>query len=195
MRIGYILELVVAIGVGLGLARHRLTDPDLAYSFGVLSWFVSFEIGADAFFAGVGLVGGLAVLVERLRGRSPSPWGPGRRVWFLVASYLLIILIDRILGTVMSRLFMDAYFSSSISDEIVSGMRGEYGEFLFPSMAWFLLALGLTSLTDHARRNLAADSRDWGGRLFAALLVSTWLGLRVLVLFNTYKQSMGGGMS
>ena len=50
MRIGYILELVFAIGLGLGLARYRLTNPDLGYSFGVPSWFVSFEIGSDAFF-------------------------------------------------------------------------------------------------------------------------------------------------
>ena len=132
MRIGYILELVVAIGVGLGLARHRLTDPDLAYSFGVLSWFVSFEIGADAFFAGVGLVGGLAVLVERLRGRSPSPWGPGRRVWFLVASYLLIILIDRILGTVMSRLFMDADFRVQFLMKSSAACAGGMASSCFP---------------------------------------------------------------
>ena len=88
MRLLYAQELVLAVGVGLGLASYRLSWPGRAETFGPLSWIDWFEVGIDSIFAGVGLVSGLATFVEQTRGSSRVPWGPGRWVWFVVASYL-----------------------------------------------------------------------------------------------------------
>jgi len=193
MRLHYALELVLAIGVGLGLARYRLTWPEQAETFGALSWIDAFEVGADSILAGVGLVGGLATFVERVRGKSPVPWGPGRKVWLFVASYLSLRLLDEVLGTISIRFDPGIYIQNSVSTEIVRGLRGTYGEFLLQPMTWFILALGLTSLVDPTRRNPAADGREWGGRVFAAVLVCTGLGFRALVLLGIHPQVMGGG--
>jgi hypothetical protein len=192
MRLRHVLEWVFAIGVGLGLARHRVVGMDY---YEVLSGFAVFQVGVDAFFAGVGLVGGLGVLVERLGGRPAVPWGPGRRTWLLVASYLVLTQLDMAVGTAASRLDPGLFFQGSIVDDIFNGLREDYGPFLLPPMAWFLLALGLTSLADAPRPARPADAKEWGGRVFAGLIVSTWLGLRILIWLGVYRGSMGGGMS
>ena len=157
MRLRHALELVFAIGVGLGLARYRLGGWEYT---GLPSRLATFEIGTDAFFAGVGLAGGLAVLVERLHGKPTVPWGPGRRTWLLVASYLLLTQLDMIVGTATSRLVPGPFFQDSILDDVFNGLRGDYGPFLLPPMAWFLLALGLTSLADAPRPARPADARE-----------------------------------
>ena len=75
MRLSYAMELVVAAGVGMALTRYRLTDPDYVEFCGVLTWIVRLEDGIDAFFEGVALVGGLGILLEQARGKSPRIWG------------------------------------------------------------------------------------------------------------------------
>ena len=193
MRLHYALELVLALGVGLGLARYRLTWPEQVETFGALSWADSFEIGADSFFAGFGLVGGLATFVERVRGKSPVPWGPGRRVWFFTASYLFLTIFDKALGTIAIRFQPGIYIQNSLSTEITRGLRGRYGEFLLQPMTWFLSALGLALLAGRTQRHPILDEREWGGRVFAAVLVTTGIGLRALVLLGIRPQVMGGG--
>lgn len=194
MRLYYALEMVLAVGVGLGLARYRLTWPEQAETFGALSRIDSFEIGIDSILAGVGLVGGLATLVERVRGRSPVLWGPGRWVWFLVASYLVLTLLNEIAGTIAIRFTPGIFIQDSMFTDIIRGLRGRYGELLLRPMTWFLLALGLTSLADPTQRTPTPDAREWGGRVFAVVIVSTGLCLRALLLLGIRQQSMGGGM-
>ena len=194
MRLLYAQELVLAVGVGLGLASYRLTWPDRADTFGPLSGIDWFEVGIDATLAGIGLVGGLATFAERARRSSHVPWGPGRWVWSLVASYLLLTLLDQILGTIAMRFAPGVVFvQNSIPTDIIDGLRGRYGEFLFPFMTWFILSLGLTSLAVRAPRDPASDAREWCGRVFAVLLVSIGLGLRALLLLGFRRQVMGGG--
>jgi hypothetical protein len=192
MRLRHALELVFAIGVGLGLARYRVVGHEY---YEQLSGLAVFQVGIDAFFAGVGLAGGLAVLVERAWSKSPEPWGSGRRTWLLVASYLVLTQLDMAVGTAASRLVPGLSFQDSILGDVFDGLREDYGPFLLPPMAWFLLALGLTSLADAPRPARPADAREWGGRVFAGLIVSTWLGLRILIWLGVCRESMGGGMS
>lgn len=194
MRLLYWMEIVLALSVGLGLARYRLTWPEQAETFGTLSWVDSFEIGVDSIFAGVGLVGGLATFVERVRGKSPVCWGPGRWVWSIVASYLVLTTLDKILGTMAIRFEPGIYIQNSLSTEIIRGLRGRYFEFLLQPMTWFLTALGLTSLAGRTQRNPILDGRECGGRVFAAVLIFTGLGLRALQLLGIRSQVMGGGM-
>ena len=194
MRLHYALEIVLSIGVGLGLARYRLTWPEQEESFGALSRIDLIEIGIDSILAGVGLVGGLATFIERVRGRSPVPLGPGRWVWFLVASYLLLTLLNEIAGTIAIRFAPGIFIQNSVFTDIIRGLRGRYGELLLRPMTWFLLALGLTLLADPRQRTPTPDAREWGGRVFAAVLVSTGLGLRTLLLLGIRQEAMGGGM-
>jgi hypothetical protein len=193
MRLLYAQELVLAVGVGLGLASYRLTWPDRSSTFGPTSGIDWFEVGIDATFAGIGLVGGLATFCERARRSSRGPWGPGRWVWSLVASYFLLTLLDQILGTIAMRFAPGVVFlQKSITTDIIDGIRGRYGAFLFPFMTWFLLSLGLTWLAVRAPRDPAPDAREWCGRVFGALVVSTGLGLRVFELLGFRSQIMGG---
>jgi len=194
MRLLYAQELVLAFGVGLGLASYRLTWPDWGETFGPLSWIDWFEVGIDSIFAGVGLVSGLATFVEQVRRSSRVPWGPGRWAWAVVASYLLLTLFDEALGTIAIRFTPGIFIQNSVTTDILNGVRGRYGEFLFPSMTWFLLALGLTSLAVRATRTNVCDAREWCGRVFAGLLVTTGLALRALLLLGFRHQIMGGGM-
>src|SRR5262249_46259973 len=121
MRLHDLLEIGLAVGVGLGLARYRLTWPERAETFGAPS-------RIDSFLAGVGLVGGLATFVERVRGRSPVRWGPGRWVWCLVASSLLLALLNEIVGTIAIRFTPGIFIQDSVSTEITRGLRGRFGE-------------------------------------------------------------------
>ena len=195
MRLLYGQELVLALGVGLGLASYRMTWPDWEETFGSPSSIDRFEIGIDSIFAGVGLVSGLATFVEQVRRRLRVSWGPGRWVWGVVASYLLLTLFDKALGTIAIRSDPGMIFiQNPILTDILDGVRGRYGEFLFPSMTWFLLALGLTSLAVRTTRRTVCDAREWCGRVFASLLVATGLGLRALLLLGFRHQIMGGGM-
>jgi hypothetical protein len=194
MRLLYAQELVLALGVGLGLASNRLTWPDRVETFGPSSAIDWFEVGIDSIFAGVGLVSGLATFVERARKSYRLPWGPGRYVWALVASYLILTFLDQILSTIAIRFNPEvAFIQNSIATDIVQGIRGRYGHSLFPFMTWFLLSLGLTSLAVRSPRDPAPDAREWCGRVFGVLLVSTGLGLRALLLLGIRHPGMGGG--
>ena len=72
MRLAHALELVLAIGVGLGFAHYRATGPEFAEFY--QTRFAEMQDMADSFLAGVALIGGLEVLTERLRGKYSSPW-------------------------------------------------------------------------------------------------------------------------
>ncbi len=137
---------------------------------------------------------GLATLVEQVRRTSRVPWGPGRWAWAAVASYLLLTLVDEALGTIAIRFTPGIFIQNSVTTDILNGVRGRYGEFWFPSMTWFLLALGLTSLAVRATHTNVCDAREWCGRGFAGLLVTTGLALRALLLLGFRHQIMGGGM-
>jgi hypothetical protein len=196
MRLAYLLELVLAIGVGLGLARYRLNWPDLPESYPHLASIDQFEVGSDSFLAGVGLVGGLALGLRAALGRERRPWGPGRWVWFLIPTYLLLTLSDRVAGTVAAR-SIRSFSSDPLGAEVINGFWGDYGGFLLPAddlrFVWFLLAAGLTGLVARAPHDPAPDAREWAGRVVAVLIIVNGLGLRALLLFGIREQGMGGG--
>jgi hypothetical protein len=178
----------------MALTRWRLTDPDHVDYFASLQWIVRLEDGIDSFFAGVALVGGAGMLVERARGRSPKSWGPGRWVWFLVASYLFLKLLDPICSTVSQHIWAVGLNQASLIQDVIEGFRWKYGEFLLRSTSWFILAFGLTALVAGTPRDPNPDSREWAGWAFAFLLVSTVLALKTLLLLGYPESMMGGGM-
>src|SRR4051794_37354566 len=127
MRLAYAQELLIAVGVGMGLARYRLNWSELS---GLNSWLVWLEITVGGVCAGVALVGGLGLLIERARGKSPSPWGPGRWAWLFLASYLVLDGLDSFVRTVAVRLHTTN--STSLIEDFLEGLQGEHGELLIP---------------------------------------------------------------
>lgn len=193
MRLRFAMELVLALGVGLGLARYRLTWPDREETFGPMTQIDALEVGIDSLLAGIGLVEGLATVVERFRGKSPVPWGPGRRAWVVVAGYLLLNVLDHVLGSIAAKFAPGLFIRDSPVDLVLQGIRGRYGLFLLPAMSWFLLALGLAALAERAPRGAPPDAREWSGRAFAAVLVLAGLAFRAAELFGLRLLVMGGG--
>jgi len=191
MRLKYALELVLAVAVGLGFNRYRATGEDYAECYG--TGFQQFQDGADSILAGVALVEGLGILIERVRGKSPSRWGPGRWVWCLAATYLALQMLDLVRDNAAARLSR-TFSSDPLWSDVLRCVRGKYGEFLIPSFGWFLTALGLTALVARREESTAADGREWSGRAYAALVVVVLLCFKALTLLGFYQGGMGGGM-
>jgi len=191
VRLSYAMELVVAAGVGMALTRYRLTDADYQELCAVLTGIVRLEDGIDAFFEGVALVGGLGILVERARGKSPRILGPGRRIWALVASYLLLHLVDPICGTVSAHIW-DVFHQDSLIEDVLEGLRWRYGQVLLPSVSWFLLALALPAFAARSQLGAKPDGRERAGRVLAVLLISTVLILKALIVLGFQEGTMGG---
>jgi len=187
----YAMELVMAVAVGLGFNRYRATGED--YTEYYRTRFMQFQDGADSILAGVALVEGLGVLIERVRGKSPARWGPGRWVWCLAATYLALRMLDLVRENVAARLSR-TYSSDSLWSAVLECVRGKYGEFLIPSFGWFLLALCLTALAARRGDSTAPDGREWSGRAYALVVVVVLLGFTVLTLLGFYQGGMGGGM-
>jgi len=190
MRLKYVLGLVGSIALGLGFARYRATGPEYTEFFGSL--LEQSQDFSDAILAGVALGEGLGVVVERVWGRSPSRWGPGRWVWCLAASYLVLRGLDCVGDTVSFR-NSAVYVQDSLNADLARGLRGKYAEFLIPQFAWFLLALGLTWLVARRGDAIVNDGRELTGRVFAALTVVLMLGFKVITLYGYYQGEIGGG--
>jgi hypothetical protein len=195
MCLFYAIELVLAAGVGLALVRYQQTDPDYQELGGFLTGIVRLEDGIDVFFAGVALVGGMGILVERARGRSPRNWGPGRWIWVIVASYLLLHVLDAFCGTLSAHIWAVGVNQASLVEDLLRGLRWKYGRYLLPSISWFTLALAMTSLLARPQLPPAPDARDRAGTVFAVLLIFCVLVLKVFILFGYQEGTMGGGMS
>ncbi len=200
MRLSYLLELVLAVCVGLGLARYRLTGPELADTLTQLPPIYWYEEGIDSFLAGMALVGGLGTLIERARGKSPAAWGPGRWAWASLAIYLVIHLLEwtaEITAQYNQAIVANPRVGigqNSLWEKILQEQRGGYSGLLLTSIPWFLLALGLTSLAAPGRRDSSPDAREWAGRLFAASIVAVAIGFTALLLLGFKPSGMGGGM-
>jgi|GEM_PF-3133730 len=194
MRLSYALELILVVGISLGLTRYRLSDSDHAEAFSNLQWIVRFKDGIDTFYAGVAIVGSVGLLVESVRGRSPKTWGPGRWVWSFVALYLLFRQIDPICGTVSRHIWAVGMNSNSLISDLIYNVFCNNDWFLLTSAAWMLMAMWLTSLFARSPRELNPDGREWAGRVFALLLILTTFSLKALILLGHQEESMGGGL-
>lgn len=191
MRLSYLLELVLALGVGFGLARYRISNPDWAdYHPGrsPIDWS---EEAIGCVLAGTAFVSGLGTFLERARGKVPGAWGPGRWSLASLCLYLTLSLLDDVAGTVASH-YQGLHQNTTVHD-ILEGFRGRYYEFLPPDVAWFLLALGVVSLAAPSKPRERADAREWTGRMLAALIVVAALVFRCLSWFGVRPQGMGGG--
>lgn len=163
MNIGYAIELVIALAFGLGAWLGAYWND--AFPNEVDTWqafFVEWVLSrGTVFLVGVSLVGGLGVMVESLRGRSPHPWGPGRWVWAITS-----------LGSVAFGVQYVSYFYS----HLLKSRDAYYGLSMFVSGHWieltaFLVSLGITARLLGLPKSSRADAREWAGRLLGVMMI------------------------
>lgn len=166
--IAFLMEVVLAIGVGLSAARlHREA---------IRFWFSSLGREGDALlpyrifliaFAatlGVGLAVGSA-----WRRRGPADWGPGR--WTIATSGFLGLAV---LAEDLATMAIHRYRGKPLPgfEEFV----GDFGLSLAISFAYIpyiLVALWLTTRASGRRLIGTLDAREWAGRLIAGAFVAT----------------------
>src|SRR5579864_3342245 len=170
IRIAFLLELILALAVGMGLAR---ADPKYAellagFPLGLRNW-ITQVIGNVS--AGFALVVGLATFIERARGRSPLTWGPGRSATSILCIYVIYLnLAKAALVFRISLLFVRVHafwLRGTGLDKLLQGN----GLMFQMSVPWFVLGLGITYLVVRPARDPSPDAREWAGRVFSALVV------------------------
>jgi hypothetical protein len=179
MRLGYALELVAGCGVGLALARYEFRlwywhERALGVASKPPQWA---NLVGGGVLTGMALVSALSLVVEVVRHRSPTIWGPGRLIW--MASGALILMIggwSGVIGAILAvqRLRNDLHLHSW--GEWIGWLAGYPVESWAGSwrcLAWTPAALWLTTIVARLPRDPAPDAREWTGRAFAILILAS----------------------
>jgi hypothetical protein len=180
IRLGYLLEMVVALAVGLALARWSSESVMGAGKWTANMLLTRLRYAVEPALSGVALVGFAGVAVEVFRKRTPKVWGVGRWIWSLSG---LLILID--LGLQLSFETVLIWRSKGrlpSSDQIQRVMRGLLSSHFFSQGAWFLLGVCVTAWAAGQLRDPDPDAREWTGRVFLAILVAWAVACRTLIV-------------
>jgi hypothetical protein len=181
IRLSYVLELVMALAVGLALDRE-LRRPDSSLQEIIAdqpAWVQSgvlFTHHADAICAGVVLVEGACLWVEFFRGRSPTTWGFGRLAW----SVAFLVRILKVLEITLSNLAI-VLRGGRKPASVFAALESSWDEalhyinLLSPMVVLSLSGLWITLLAAGRASDSTPDAREWSGRLFFAVLLSSYL--------------------
>jgi hypothetical protein len=179
-RLGYALELIFVLAVGLALARWA-TQSLLINAYFVRSDLATqFQLIVASFFAGVGLVGGFGTWLEAARRSSPPTWGIGRWTWSVYALTVLLAYAEA--ATVA---LYTVWKSGDLAGPriVVAELQGTFVlTAAHPQAFWALAALWLTSRITGQFRDPAPDAREWVGRVSLALIVAAGIAHRVIGL-------------
>jgi hypothetical protein len=193
MRLGLLLELILAIGLGLGLARLRFDNPgwrQMPHD----NWVTWSGSMSQTVLAWAILVVGLGTLAERWRGKSPVAWGPGRLASVVLASVALLKILDRVLD------YLSRRFSVSPIQPVPEAIREAFTDFYSDHLpfdaALFLLGLGLACWAAPARPSVRApaDGREWAGRIVIALVLIHFAAFRALELMENVRATPMRGL-
>ena len=178
--LSYVLELVLALAVGLALARWS--------SAGVMGWGVrrpamllsALRYTVEPALSGIALVGCAGVAFELIRKRSPKIWGVGRWIWSLSG---FLILIDLTLQLSSETILIWRHRGHPPNaEELAREVRALLSSHFFSQGSWFLLGVCLTAWMAGQLRDPHPDAREWTGRVFLAVLVSWAIACRTLNL-------------
>jgi hypothetical protein len=159
ISIAYILELVAAVAVGLGLYRYAdaVGMPfDWATRRGVLA-------GWTYLSTGIALVGLVGVAVEAARRRSPELWGMGRWTWAIAGIYAVAVH-----GVGGAKGIREHMFYLGMPWVYFYGLPDAW-PYLGPALASAWLAARMARLP----RDPKPDAREWAGRVYGTLVVVT----------------------
>jgi hypothetical protein len=172
MKLFLMMEVILAMAIGLGLARIGVADRS-----GLKLYSLSLEV-ANEILAGFGLVFGMVTWLEAARRRTRVAWGLGRRTWSAILAYLLLnnlFLMGLVVGYESRH-----PGSASLSTRLADTLRQHHAGGLLAPVATGMLAIGLTRLLCRTGPEPEPDPREWLLRGTSALTLATYLGIEIL---------------
>lgn len=189
VRVIYVLELVFALGIGLALARARLDIALKQEMFEVDAQGEWIEIpyplltqlagAAESVLAGAVLVGCSMTWFEKLRGRSPDPWGPGRWAWSILGIYLVFKDLQIGLDWAVAK------FAHGKQVGCLHKLAEEQAEGFAINASCILLALVPTYWASAGGRKPTVDDRELAGWCIAVSIVVLWIAFEIARFFGT----------
>lgn len=179
-RLLFLIEVVAGLALGFAGIRLASNEPGvqsiLADPFFVSRW----TAFVNPFVASLSVAGLLVILWERLAHRSDSPlWGIGRVTWAATGAFVLAhagrdLLREwiRTNSTPGAKVDLKVW----LSNWLVHGTSG--------AITSLVIAIWITYAVLRIRSPVAADSREWSGRIFGIAIVSWSTSLHVLWYAN-----------
>jgi hypothetical protein len=193
-----VFEFVPAVALGLALAHARVgawnqdaIDAPMTQQFEAPKS-IQVAVATESFFIGVVLVGGLATWVERLRGRSPRPWAPGRWVWSILALFILLANLQGVTDYFAINVLARRDMPGHPFFPFLPYMKFNHGQRFLEITPRLLLALGLTYLVAGARSSAPPDAREITGRVLAALIIALGFVVQTFRLLGYPMAYVGG---
>jgi hypothetical protein len=134
------MELILAIGLGLRLARLRMDNPgwrQMPHD----NWVTWSGSMSQVVLAWAVLVAGLGTLAERWRGKSPDAWGAGRVASVALASVALLKILDCVVDSLSRRFTVIP--TQPVAEAIREAFTDFYSDHLPFDTALLLLSFGL----------------------------------------------------
>jgi hypothetical protein len=157
MNVGYILELTLAVAVGLVLAKSWMQG-----------WYYSmsgFPMMTYSFITGFVIVEAIGLWIEKARGRGLSPWGLGRLTWSTLGVVCLFQWPWDTTWYVLRRYGDVTAFHEAFWKLVRVTAGGSH------NLAWIPLALIITTRLAGLPRDPKPDGREWAGRVYGIVIL------------------------
>lgn len=168
MRLSLLLETVLGIALGLGLARDKMPELKFFQPEHLRSWMSWADEPVESGFAGFGLVLGLGTWIETEFRRGATPWGAGR--WSLSVVALYILIRNGMSGL---NVFSDAYrhHHRNPFEAVIEDWQSFTATAFLSTVPWFLVALWCTRRIARPGASPPADGRERVGQAYVVLLL------------------------
>lgn len=171
MRLAFLLELVLAVGVGLALDRASRNETYTPLLQVHANWVEAARDACDFgghLLAGIGLVVGLGTWLEAARRRGPKPWGPGRWVWSVMAGFLLWAAA---LWSASYVYVVSQPHGREYANDLVRNLADTDSDRFLVTSAGILIAVVATRRLAGVVHGPTPDAREWAGRIYLAVLL------------------------
>jgi hypothetical protein len=169
IRVGYVMELVVAAAVCFAVVRSQMAPGShFAGSTRSSGWV---RLVGGSLLTGLALAGGLGLAAEAARRRRPATWGLGRWVWSISGLFVVFYGLWGIAVALVNRWTYGGGSASFVDLALNVLVWGAIGQF-FGGFAWAIAGFCTTAMIVGSLRDPDPDAREWAGRLFASLAVA-----------------------
>jgi hypothetical protein len=173
VRLSYVAELVLILGVGMALARACREGQPVG--------FYGPRQVVEPFLVGVAATGAIMLGWETLRRPSERAWGIGRWTWWVTG---LCALIDLSINLIHSccNFWMRGKIVSV--DSLLRTTRGACTSQFYGGVSWILAATWVASRISGVLRDTGPDGREVAGRILLVLVVLWSLLFRMYNIVN-----------
>ncbi|HEY2159318.1 MAG TPA: hypothetical protein VGH33_27070 [Isosphaeraceae bacterium] len=169
IRLGYVMELVVAAAICFAVVRWARPRAYWEYSYTPARCSDWVRWVGGSLLTGLALSGSAGLIVETIRGRRPSTWGLGRWIWSIAGLFMVFCGVQESVEVVVS------LARGQTSLRVIGAgpllLRIAIHQF-FGGFAWAIAAVCATAMIARTPRDPEPDAREWAGRLFASLAVA-----------------------